>query len=128
MVSFTTLLTATLATVAAASPALRLYARQDGCQGVRDAIAANGWPCVEVTAGSCQFCCESWFNLAAAYSDPQACHGASGEFTCPAGSDPYHCDALILRSSHLGCLEGMGMLVDSEAGSTRRFKCLVAKD
>ncbi|KAH6851197.1 hypothetical protein B0I37DRAFT_130575 [Chaetomium sp. MPI-CAGE-AT-0009] len=92
MVSFTTLLTATLATVAAASPRLRLYARQDDCQGVRDAITTNGWPCTEVTASSCQFCCESWFSLEGAYGNPP-CHGASGEFTCPAGTEPYHCDA-----------------------------------
>jgi hypothetical protein len=89
MVSFTTLLTATLATLAAASPALRLTARQEDCQGVRDAIAANGWPCFEVAPASCEFCCDSWFSLADVYGSE--CHEDHGDFTCPAGKEGYHC-------------------------------------
>ena len=92
MVSFTTLLATTLATLAAASPALRLNARQEDCQGVRDAIAANGWPCFEVAPVSCEFCCDSWFSLAGAYGNPP-CHDDHGDFTCPAGKEGYHCGA-----------------------------------
>lgn len=91
MVSFTTLLTAALATVAAASPAPRLNARQEDCQGVRDAIAANKWPCTEVAPFSCEFCCDSWFSLAGAYGYP--CHDDHGDFTCAAGREGFHCGA-----------------------------------
>ena len=95
MVSFTLLLTtATLAAVAAASPAASraLKPRQDDCQGVRDAIAANNWPCTEVGAPSCEFCCAEWLNLAGAFGNPP-CHEDHGDFECPAGSEGYHCAA-----------------------------------
>ncbi|KAK3298952.1 uncharacterized protein B0H64DRAFT_439372 [Chaetomium fimeti] len=79
MVSFTFLITATLAAVAAASPARRALApRQDECQAVRDTIAANGWPCSEPAV--CGFCCESWLNLGDAIGDPP-CHEDHGDFT-----------------------------------------------
>ncbi|KAK4035247.1 hypothetical protein C8A01DRAFT_38269 [Parachaetomium inaequale] len=94
MVSFTLVLTsATLAVLAAASPASRaLKLRQDDCQGVRDAIASNNWPCNEVAPSSCEFCCAEWLNLAGAYGDPP-CHEDHGDFECPAGSAGYHCGA-----------------------------------
>jgi hypothetical protein len=86
MVSFTLLTTATLAVLAAASPALKL--RRDDCQPVRDAIEANNYPCTEV--GVCEFCCLEWFSLADAYGDPP-CHEDHGDFECPAGQSGYHC-------------------------------------
>jgi hypothetical protein len=97
MVSFTFLVTATLATLAAASPAARaLKPRQGDCQAVRNAIATNNWPCNEVAAPSCEFCCESWLNLAGAFGDPP-CHEDHGDFTCPAGSEGYHCVAHVAK-------------------------------
>ncbi|KAH6854533.1 hypothetical protein B0I37DRAFT_33163 [Chaetomium sp. MPI-CAGE-AT-0009] len=93
MVSFTFLITATLAAVAAASPAARaLKPRQAECQAVRDAIAANNWPCSE--PAPCGFCCEEWLNLEGALDE---CHEDHGDFTCPAGSEGYHCGAHLRK-------------------------------
>ncbi len=93
MVSFNLILTAvTLATVAVASPASRALKRQTDCQDVRNAIATNNWPCTEVNAPSCEFCCESWLNLAGAFGNPP-CHEDHGDFECPSGSEGFHCAA-----------------------------------
>jgi hypothetical protein len=92
MVSITLTLTATLAALATASPANRSPKRQVDCQGVRNAIAANNWPCTEVNPPSCEFCCESWLNLEGAFGNPP-CHEDHGDFSCPAGSDGFHCAA-----------------------------------
>ena len=91
MVSFSLVLT-TLAAVAAASPASRSLKRQNDCAAVRTAIATHSWPCTEVNPPSCEFCCESWLNLAGAFGNPP-CHEDHGDVTCPAGSEGYHCGA-----------------------------------
>ncbi|KAL2131943.1 hypothetical protein VTI74DRAFT_4425 [Chaetomium olivicolor] len=69
MAPFNFILTAaTLATLAAASPTgIPLKSRQQDCQGVRNAISANGWPCTEIDAPSCEFCCEEWLDLSVAF-------------------------------------------------------------
>ncbi|KAK4148736.1 hypothetical protein C8A00DRAFT_19484 [Chaetomidium leptoderma] len=93
MVSFTLILASTLAAVAVASPANRqLKPRQDDCNDVRNSISSNQWPCTEVGASSCEFCCEEWLDLSGAFGNPP-CHEDHGDFECPAGQNGYHCVA-----------------------------------